>query len=418
MTDTDSPRHKYERERERIEEQLEGANREHVLELLDALDPEVRRPTFEHDGEKTTLASSSLFVYGARLRLLSGEVGKPLIELTNPEIDDLADGLLDGSTGIGPADGYSVSWVQQAENALKAFFRYHEGHDVDPEEIPMESQERTSVDERALWTVDEVNRMRSVIDSKRNEAFFELLAYTGQRIRVVQTLRVKDVDPDAGDTGRYYVNDEVEGRKNRDGHGPLLGARGAVRRWLEVHPTKGEPDHEEHALITAMPNTTGTPGEPLTQTTLRDILRDIADRAGVEKDVHPHMFRHYFTTMARKPKSRGGFEIDPDHIKRLRGDSPGSTVMETTYQHLGDEDSSEHAEDAFRGEEPEGNALLPAGPCGTCGEMLDAGDKACPNCGHRRALIDESEVDTIDSVIERLKEAEEEIARLKSEAAD
>jgi integrase len=260
---------------------------------------------------------------------------------------------------------------------LKAFYRYHDGHDVDPEQIPTETQESSAVDERDLWTAEEIGAMRSVIDSKRNEALFELLAYTGQRIRVVQTLRVKDVMPDKESTGRYYVNEEVEGRKNRQGHGPLLGAQAPIRRWLQVHPT-GAP---EDALITCPPNRTGgaTPGERITQTSIRDVLGRIAEKAGVEKDVHPHMFRHYFTTVAKRD-----FGMDDAYIKRLRGDAPGSNVMETTYSHLSDEDAAGHAEAQFTGEEPEENALTPAAPCTVCGEMMQAGDAACRNCGAGR----------------------------------
>lgn len=420
MAHRDDPREKYRVERERIENgtetvaALNGENGERILELLDALDPEERSASLVHDGQQVTLASSTLRSYAMRLRMLASEADRPLIELTNEDIDALMEFLLDGSASVGPSDGYTKGTVAQFESALKAFYRYHEGHAVDPEEIPVETQEDSKVDERDLWTVDEIQDMRSVINSKRNEALFELLAYTGQRIRVIQTLRVKDVDPDKGSTGRYYVNEEVEGRKDREGHGPLLGAQGPVRRWLQVHPT-GDP---EDALITCPPDRTGgaTPGERITQVTIRQVLQRIADKAGVDKDVHPHMFRHYFTTVAKRD-----FGMDDAYIKRLRGDAPGSNVMETTYSHLSDEDAAGHAESQFTGEEPE-NAMTPAAPCSVCGEMLQAGDKACSNCGAKRAPdAEKSEVEELQERIEELereKEIQQDIGAAKVLSGD
>lgn len=406
MAQSDDPRYRYDRERDRIAEDLPAAVAAPIEEVLDALDPDVRSPTFGHNGDSTELTSNSLQQYGQRLRLLAKELDRPLLELTNDDLDELMARLLDGGVSIGPADGYSKGTVAQFESALKAFYRYHDGHDVDPEAIPIETQESPSIDERDLWTVEEVEAMRAVIDSKLDEAIFELLAYTGQRIRVIQTLRVKDVDPDKGDTGRYYVNETVKGRKNRHGHGPLLGAQGAVRRWLRVHPTKRPDD----ALITAYPRNPGegvsggaTVGEPMSQRNIRRKLKRIAERAGVDKRVNPHMFRHYFSTVARRD-----FDMDPDFIKDLRGDAPGSNVFETTYRHLRDEDAASHAEAAFTGEEPE-TALTPAAPCSVCGEVLPAGAKACENCGAKRAPdAEKSEVEELRDRIDEL-EAEREI---------
>jgi len=72
----------------------------------------------------------------------------------------------------------------------------------------------------------------------------------------------------------------------------------------------------------------------ITQDTIRYNLRKIADNAEVDKDVHPHIFRHYFTTIAKRD-----YDMDDAYVKHLRGDSPGSNVMETTYRHLSDDDA-------------------------------------------------------------------------------
>jgi len=130
--------------------------------------------------------------------------------------------------------------------------------------------------------------------------------------------------------GVLYLNEEAEGLKGAKGKRPFLGAEAYVRRWMGYHPT-GEPGDY---LITPKATGGGEPGGMITQDTIRYHLRKIADNAEVDKDVHPHIFRHYFTTIAKRD-----YDMDDAYVKHLRGDSPGSNVMETTYRHLSDDDA-------------------------------------------------------------------------------
>jgi integrase len=291
--------------------------------------------------------------------------------------------MANGDAEIAPADGYSKGSVGQYQSALKAFYRYH---DVDPEQIPVFAPDKTTVDERDMFTVDEVQAMRDAISSPRERCLFELLAYTGQRIRAIQTLRVKDIDLQAG---VLYLNENADGLKGSSGKRPLLGAEAYVHRWLDYHPT-GEPDDY---LITPAATGGGTPGDMLTQDTIRYHLRKIADDAGIDKKVHPHIFRHYFTTIAKRD-----YDLDDAYIKHLRGDAPGSNVMETTYRHLSDDDAIDHAAAKFRGEEPEQESPLPE-ICPTCGENLESNAKACSSCGDVFTLDAKSVQDQIEDDI-------------------
>jgi hypothetical protein len=220
-----------------------------------------------------------------------------------------------------------------------------------------------------MFTVEEVQAMREAVGSSRERCLFELLCYTGQRIRAIQTLRVRDIDLEEN---VLYLNEDADGLKGAKGKRPLLGAEAYVRRWLEHHPTS-EPDDY---LITPKATGGGEPGGMITQDTIRYHLRKIADKADVDKDVHPHIFRHYFTTIAKRD-----YDLDDAYIKHLRGDSPGSNVMETTYRHLSDNDAIEHADAKFDGREPETDSPLTPEKCGTCGVILEPNAKACSNCG-------------------------------------
>lgn len=387
MAHRDNPRDRYKKERERLEQVTGGsptdtdgpgtlrgdvseADADAIRDLLDALDPKNPTDVFQSNGNGTeTKESKTLSNYTSRLRLAATEVDGDLREQTTDSINQLMADMADGDADIAPSDGYSVGSVAQYQSALKAFYRYHDGHDVDPEEIPVFAPEDTSVDDRDMFEVDEVQAMRDAIDSPRERCTFELLAFTGQRIRAIQTLRIKDIDLDGG---VLYLNDDAEGLKGAKGKRPLLGAEAYVRRWLEYHPT-GEPDDY---LITPQATGGGEPGGMISQDTIRYHLKKIADKADVDKDVHPHIFRHYFTTIAKRD-----YDLDDAYIKHLRGDAPGSRVMETTYRHLSDDDAVEHASAKFEGREPEKESPLTPEACPTCGEIMEPNAKACSACG-------------------------------------
>lgn len=360
VTHRDDPRDRYEAELERLAKvtgggppdntdgpgQLRGdvseSDAEAIRDLLDALDDQVPGSVFRANGNgRETKEPKTLSNYTSRLRLAATETDGPLMEQSTETINDLMTGMANGTAEIAPDDGYSKGSVGQYQSALKAFYRYHNGHEVDPEKIPVFAPDKSPVDERDMFTVDEVQAMRDAVDSPRERCLFELLSFTGQRIRAIQTLRIKDIDLD---DGVFYLNENVDGLKGASGKRPLLGAKAYVKRWLDYHPT-GDPDDY---LITPKATGGGEPGGMITQDTIRYHLRKIADNADVDKDVHPHIFRHYFTTIAKRD-----YDLDDAYIKHLRGDSPGSNVMETTYRHLSDDDAIGHAVAKYRGEEPE-----------------------------------------------------------------
>jgi integrase len=412
MGHRDDPRTRYEDGLERLETvagdgqtpersgaggQLRGditeTDYEAIREVLDALDSQNPSVVYQAQGNgNVTMEPKTLANYVTRYRLAATEADGDLLNQTTDSINQLMADMANGDADVAPNDGYSSGSVGQYQSALKAFYRYHDGHDVDPEEIPVFDSDDTSIDERDMFTVEEVKAMRDAIDSPRERCLFELLAYTGQRIRAIQTLRIKDVDLDES---VLYLNESEDGLKGAKGKRPLLGAEAYVRRWLDYHPTNEPEDY----LITPKKTGGGTPGEMITQDTMRYHLKKFADKAGVDKSVHPHIFRHYFTTIAKRD-----YDLDDAYIKHLRGDAPGSNVMETTYRHLSDDDAINHADAKFRGEEPENDSPLSPESCPTCGELLDPNAKACESCGTVFALDAKSAQDQIKGTVRDAKD--------------
>jgi ribosomal protein L40E len=73
--------------------------------------------------------------------------------------------------------------------------------------------------------------------------------------------------------------------------------------------------------------------------------------------------------------------MDEATIKHLIGHGPDSTIMESTYQHLSDDDHIEAVEVAAGLRDEEEQSPLTPDVCLTCGEQLPASARACPGCG-------------------------------------
>jgi len=379
MVSRDDPRSWYENARARVpvatdRGQISEEDVEAIFELLDALDDRIEGIEFRtRQGYTKTLASKTLANYTTRLRLAATELDGGLLAQENSSIDRLIRKLVDGSSSVGPEKGYAKGTIGQYQSALKAFYRYHNGHQVVPREIKITPPAKTSIGVEDMFSVGEIRAMRNAIDTPRERCLFELLAYTGQRIRAIQTLRIKDIDLESG---LMRLNEQEEGLKGASGVRPLLGAEPYVREWIGAHPTNKDPDS---FLITPLPTHGGggTPGGMLTQESMRYHLRKIARHAGIERDIHPHLFRHYFTTIAKTK-----YGLDDAFIRHLRGDSPGSKVMETTYQHISDKDAVNEAIASQQGKEAiVDSPLSPESNCPNCGIKLPTAAKACFKCG-------------------------------------
>ncbi len=375
MTVTDDPDHRYKGALKRLDKaEIPEADKNLIREFLDAIDPEVSTVTFTNDrGEHETKSYGTLAAYCQSLKRVCELSEQPLTEFDDEtEINRLFEEFQRGTHPNVKDDGYGKGTLGQWQSAVTKFYEHHDEFGVDPSEIVITAQDDSSVDDRDMYTKAEVQALRDAVTNARDRCLLELLLNTGQRIRAIQTLRVKDVDVEEG---VYYLNTEEAGLKGADKNGqkrPLLGAKRAVYDWLQNH--QGGP---EDYLITSLPSANGgIHGEKLSQTTARRRLKKIADRAGIDKPPNPHNFRHYFVTVCKRD-----YDMDDATIKHLIGHGPGSNIMQRTYQHLNDEDHIEAAEVAAGIREEKGDSPLTPSVCPTCNTQLEPGSKACAACG-------------------------------------
>lgn len=155
----------------------------------------------------------------------------------------------------------------------------------------------------------------------RNRALITVLYRTGLRIFEALALQPKDVDLDNG-TLRVLHG---KGDKMRT-VGLDAGTIDSLTRWLEVRSAY-VPRNGGRPLFCTLD------GRPVQQQYVRNMLRRIAAKAGVEKRVHPHGFRH--THAAELVQERAPMTVIRDQLghaslattdRYLRGIAPEQVI--------------------------------------------------------------------------------------------
>jgi site-specific recombinase XerD len=309
----DDPEQRYQLSRDRLADaDIHEADKEAAFEFLDAIDPGISTVNFVNEkGQRETKTYGTLAAYAQSLKRVGELADRPLVDMPDTTaVNALFDELGNGTHPDVKDGGYAKSTLSQWQSGVTKFYEYHDHLEVDHDEVIVTRQPKSTVDERDMYTPEEIENLRDAVTNTRDRCILELLLNTGQRIRAIQTLRVKDVDVEEG---IYYLNTDEAGLKGADKTGekrPLLGAKRPVYDWLKDHPT-GQPDDY---LITCLPTAQrGTEGEKLSQTTIRSRLKRIAEDAGVDKPPNPHNFRHYFVTACKRD-----YDMDETALLKMR----------------------------------------------------------------------------------------------------
>lgn len=369
-----TPREKYERRRQTLTEheeagRIDSETAEAIRELCDAYDDDnlIHSPPDDESSRKVSTLMSWCY------RCMAFGQEQDLTTATAEKLNRDVQAMHDGEHPQVSDEGIQKGTLRSYQAALRRFYKYHD-YGVDPEDIPLFDQKDSPVDPSDMLTKEEIHDIRGEIDNIRDQLIFDLLVFTGQRREALRTLRLKDVFPQDGE---YRLNPEADGLKGageRHGRRPLLGAVATVREWLEYHPDTSD---NSNYLITARPNWNAVdPTTPVSGETIRRVMQDIKEEVGISKPLHPHAARHNFVTISKRD-----YDLPDDTIKYLIGHSADSSVMETTYSHLSDEDHIQRAEEAWGIREEEDTSPFTPEVCPTCKEPQAPDAKACSRCG-------------------------------------
>lgn len=365
-----TPRDRLEREKKRIENLDDSDIADALLELADALDAEkARAKWFDSDGRHKDHPPRTVERYVQGLRMLA-EDGVDLLDVSAEEFNAVIDGIHDD-------DGLAKTTLQGYQTGARKFYRYHD-LGVDPDDIHVyKERSKPRHDEQDMFEQAEVEALRDACGETqnplRNRALLELLVFTGQRIRALVTLRLKDVDTD---DGYLFLNDEVEGLKGARKRGrkrPMFGARKYVRNYIEYHRSGADPD--DWLFIGDPSHWKTDPDDHWAEVSVDQVFRRMAETAGVDKPVNAHNFRHFFVTELRSDPA-----VDNDQIRMLLGVEDDSDIFKTTYSHVEDGVFIEQVEEARGYKEAQTERSSTPEACPTCGELLKPEWRRCPSC--------------------------------------
>lgn len=175
---------------------------------------------------------------------------------------------------------------------------------------------------RALDTLsrEEVQAIEDAASTERDKLVIRLLADTGMRLGELLVLRASDIRSEGG---RHVI--KVLGKGDRERLIPIQPALARRLRRFADRPHQ-ESTSDKLFLTLRRSRESGQLG-PLKESAVEQMIRNLAEVAGIEKRVYPHLLRHSFATDYLR---RGG---NPILLQQILGHSSLAMITQT-YQHL------------------------------------------------------------------------------------
>jgi integrase/recombinase XerD len=254
-----------------------------------------------------------------------------------------------------------------------------------------------SVDRDAMLDQDEIQALKEAANHPRDRAIIEFLADTAARRTLALQLRVGDVDGLDGARPHYTPNPNGLGQKDAPNRRyPLLYSQAELRTYINRHHIDPR-DHAPLFPVLERHYDRDAPEESaLSGDRLATMLKECADRAGVDSPVNPHNFRHSAVTRMRAE----GYNAD--EIIRFTGWA--DKRMLERYDHATALEKNDLVRERAGTIDEAGSDDGPTvRPCRVCGSRLDATTSFCPQCGsantreamERRDAVDDDVVASI-----------------------
>lgn len=264
-------------------------------------------------GRVGTGNAKTIDYYRRRLMDMEGRLGKRLEDASQRDLMALKDQLRAMKSG---------HWYAQL---LRSF--YKKAGRPELAEICSIKQRRARLGPDDILTLDEVQAMISKADSLLERAFLGCLWETGVRVSEVLALRRKHVKVGEGpENGNRRVYGLWFGKVKETGlehTGYVVETAGLMESWLAAHPTP----LDDAYLFPSWH------GGPMDRTSAFRMVKRIAAKAGIQKRIFPHLFRHSRTTHLMR------LGVPMPEIKMLLGWKPDSPVPEALYAHLASSDA-------------------------------------------------------------------------------
>lgn len=275
--------------------------------------------------------------------------------------------------------GYTRNFKADVSRGLKRFCLWlcETGHaneglaEVKIRKIKPQTFSKTTKKAEDLLTEDEVRAMIEHATTSRDRAIISMLYEGGFRIGELGELKWKQVT-----FNDWNVAISTDFKTGKSRHVPLVMSRSYLQAWVNDYP--GTPGPDSFVFLTSR-------GDPLQYQGLVKRLRKIAESAGIERHITPHIFRHSRITHL----IRQGYQ--ESIIKKMCWGNP-DTDMFSVYLHLVDEDVDNEIATRLgikkRGRPTQASKALEPIQCPRCYTVHGPTARFCDQCG--AALTEEA----------------------------
>lgn len=210
--------------------------------------------------------------------------------------------------------------------AVRGFLAWakSEGEDVDAEaRLPKLPQRHIEV-----LTRDEVQCMEDVADSERDKLIVRMLADTGVRVGELVKLRERDLVEQSRTEAFLRVVGRSQGGGAKGDRYRMVPLSPALAKRLRRYVERSRPaDATSDRLFVSRRRSVNGGYDAITESGVQQMIRDVAERAGIRKRVHPHLFRHSAATFMLQ---RG---MNPLLVAQVLGHT-SLAMIQRVYAHL------------------------------------------------------------------------------------
>lgn len=324
------------------------------------------------------LSLPRVIYYLNRLSMIATWIGTEFEKATRKDIEDV----------MGKINRMDYTeWTKKDYRvALKKFFKWLRGYDekgVYPPEVRWIST-NVSIDKQELPhnlpNEEDVKKMIEAAEHPRNKALIASLYESGCRIGELAALRLGDVNFD--EYGAYMiVHGKTGSRRIR-----LVFSAPILASWINVHPDKDDREAPLWVVIGTTKNIakdSSRAGRHRTDWSyamkyraIAKMIKKVAQKAGVQKKVNPHAWRHARATFLAN-------KLTEQQLKHLFGWGQASR-MAATYVHLSGRDVDEALLAVYGLKKtPDAGKTSQLSPidCPRCKEPNEYSNVFCKKCG-------------------------------------
>ncbi len=213
-----------------------------------------------------------------------------------------------------------------------------------------------------LLTIDDIYKLADSANNLRDKCFILALYESGARIGEILGVKLKDIEHD-----KYGVKVNLFGktgaRKIR-----LIACAPSISNWLMEHPDRENKNSPLFCGIWSKKR-----GEEVNYSTFRAMLKDIAKKAGINKPINPHHFRHSRATELAKNFTEAQL---CQYMGWIQGSKEASTYVHLSGRDMDKAILSLHGLIEEKDEEEKFTPII----CPRCNTKNSPGSKFCSSC--------------------------------------